>query len=48
MMGLTETVLAVPVAVFRVFVGTLVEIREALFRFIMRKPKPQNLHPSRK
>jgi predicted PurR-regulated permease PerM len=48
MMGLTETVLAVPVAVFRVFVGTLVEIREALFRFIMRKPKPQNPHPSRK
>lgn len=40
-LGLTETVLAVPVAVFRVFVGTLVEIREASFRVILRKPKPQ-------
>lgn len=48
MLGLTETVLAVPVAVFRVFVGTLVEIREASFRVILRKPKPQTNHPSRK
>lgn len=47
-LGLTETVLAVPVAVFRVFVGTLVEIRETLFRLIMRKPKPPNPHPSRR
>ncbi|XP_058753622.1 uncharacterized protein LOC131626804 [Vicia villosa] len=47
-LGLTETVLAVPVAIFRAFVGTLVEIREAIFRVIMRKPKPQNPHPSRK
>lgn len=47
-LGLTETVLAVPVAVFRVFVGTLVEIREALFRLILRKPKPPNPHPSRR
>ncbi|XP_061371726.1 uncharacterized protein LOC133314289 [Gastrolobium bilobum] len=46
-LGLTETVLAVPVAVFRVFVGTLVEIREASFRVILRKPKPEN-HPDRK
>lgn len=48
MLGLTETALAAPVAVFRVFVGTLVEIREASFRVILRKPKPQNPHPIRK
>ncbi|KAG4920681.1 hypothetical protein AAZX31_18G072400 [Glycine max] len=47
-LGLTETVLAVPVAVFRAFVGTLVEIREASFRVILRKPKPQQNRPSRK
>lgn len=35
-MGLTETVLAVPVAVFRVFVGTLFDIREVCFRVIRR------------
>ncbi|KAK7387187.1 hypothetical protein VNO78_27764 [Psophocarpus tetragonolobus] len=46
-LGLTETVLAVPVAVFRVFVGTLVEIREASFRVMLRKPKPPQNHPSR-
>ncbi|KAK7301894.1 hypothetical protein RJT34_12771 [Clitoria ternatea] len=47
-LGLTETILAVPVAVFRAFVGTLVEIREASFRFLLRKPKPVSNHPSRK
>ncbi|KAL9319945.1 hypothetical protein ACSQ67_011784 [Phaseolus vulgaris] len=47
LLGLTETVLAVPVAVFRVFVGTLVEIREASFRVILRKPKSQQNHRSR-
>ncbi|XP_062078970.1 uncharacterized protein LOC133783373 [Humulus lupulus] len=38
-LGLTETVLAIPVAVFRVFVGTLVEVREAAVRILLRKPK---------
>ncbi|XP_027336162.1 uncharacterized protein LOC113850042 isoform X2 [Abrus precatorius] len=47
-LGLTETVLAVPVAVFRVFVGTLVEVREASFRVLLRKPKPESNQLSRK
>ncbi|KAK7289604.1 hypothetical protein RIF29_03358 [Crotalaria pallida] len=38
-LGLTETLLAVPVTVFRVFVGTLVEVREAVLRFLFRKPR---------
>ncbi|KAF7816001.1 Transmembrane protein TqsA-like [Senna tora] len=45
-LGLTETVLAIPVAIFGVFVGTLVEIREALFRVLRRKPKSET--PRRK
>ncbi|XP_054818338.1 uncharacterized protein LOC129317933 [Prosopis cineraria] len=38
-LGFTETVLAVPVSIFCVFVGTLVEIRKAVFRFLLGKPK---------
>lgn len=38
-LGLTETLLAVPVAIIRVFVGTLVELREACFKFALRKKK---------
>ncbi|KAJ7960971.1 Transmembrane protein [Quillaja saponaria] len=36
-LGLTETVLAIPVAIFRVFVGTLVEFREVCVRVLLRK-----------
>ncbi|XP_050370884.1 uncharacterized protein LOC126788909 [Argentina anserina] len=46
-LGLTETVLAVPVAIFRVFVGTLVEVRELCFRVILRKPKSEQRRRNR-
>ncbi|KAI3810192.1 hypothetical protein L1987_19802 [Smallanthus sonchifolius] len=37
--GLTETILAVPVSVYRVFIGTLVDIRDVLLKIIRRKKK---------
>ncbi|GJR68900.1 transmembrane protein [Tanacetum coccineum] len=36
-MGLTETILAIPVSVFRVFVGALVQFRDILFKVFRRK-----------
>ncbi|XP_028771526.1 uncharacterized protein LOC114728749 [Neltuma alba] len=45
-LGLTETVLAVPTSIFCVFVGTLVEIREEVFRFLLRKPKSYDEAPT--
>ncbi|XP_059662367.1 uncharacterized protein LOC132308331 [Cornus florida] len=46
-LGLTETVLAVPVAVFRVFVGTLVDFRDVCFRFFLRRKKSDVLRRNR-
>ncbi|XP_075669118.1 uncharacterized protein LOC142638926 [Castanea sativa] len=40
-LGLTETFLAVPVAVFEVFVHTLIEIRQLCSRVVLRKPKSE-------
>ncbi|KAG5570400.1 hypothetical protein H5410_060166 [Solanum commersonii] len=41
-LGLTETILAVPVAVFRVSVGTLVEIKDMIYRVVHRREKQHN------
>lgn len=38
-LGLTETTLAIPVALFRVFFGTLVEIKEVVLQVALRKEK---------
>lgn len=38
-LGLTETTLAIPVAIFRVFFGTLVEIKDVVLRVALRKKK---------
>uniref|UniRef100_A0A2N9HYK6 Spondin domain-containing protein n=1 Tax=Fagus sylvatica TaxID=28930 RepID=A0A2N9HYK6_FAGSY len=40
-LGLTETFLAVPVAVFKVFANTLIEIRHLFFRIVLRKQKSE-------
>ncbi|KAL8215689.1 hypothetical protein R6Q57_022526 [Mikania cordata] len=42
-LGLTETVLAVPVSIYRVFIGALVEIRDIFYKIIRRKEKKQEI-----
>ncbi|KAK6947115.1 hypothetical protein RJ641_000588 [Dillenia turbinata] len=38
-LGLTETILAVPICVFRVFFGTIVEIRGVFVKIVLRKKR---------
>ncbi|OIT29063.1 PREDICTED: uncharacterized protein LOC109211850 [Nicotiana attenuata] len=46
-LGLTETILAVPVAVFRVFVGTIVDIKDMTFSVVHRRQKQNDLRRHR-
>ncbi|KAL4566925.1 hypothetical protein LXL04_031051 [Taraxacum kok-saghyz] len=45
--GLTETILAMPVSLFKVFIGALIEFRYIFYKVIRRKPSKPN-HMKRK
>ncbi|XP_012071075.1 transmembrane protein 245 [Jatropha curcas] len=47
-LGLTETVLAVPVAIFKAFVGTLVDFKEVLLRVFLKRPKREDPRRTRR
>lgn len=42
-LGLTETIMAIPVTVFRIFFGTIIEIKDVILRVVLRKKKPDVL-----
>lgn len=46
-LGLTETIMAIPVTVFRIFFGTIIEIKDVILRVVLRKKKPDVLRRRR-
>lgn len=46
-LGLTETAFAVPVAIFKVFVGTLNDIKDVFFKVFLKRPKANRSRRSR-